>query len=249
MFPFEVKTRTITSPSASSCAIAANISAHFDLGKRPFWKNAYLMQRYFVHMDLHLSDRFRFFRELASSLETGGNSGPQRRSGRETAVRSSGFFRYRPLAVRQRQPHLASRTARVCIDQFGELRFHSWWPLNIRRSLDGFRLTWVKGDWTIDTFAMRPTLDNPGNFQRSTQPRIQFLGRLCSQAICRFLPEGNVDLYYFVIDLQNVRYDSLQRIRPRAKGNNRDAAFEGTTEHWDYNNDEFTYRWGWFGPD
>src|SRR5262249_34861898 len=30
--------------------------------------NAYLLQRYFLHMDLHLGDRFRFFGELASSL-------------------------------------------------------------------------------------------------------------------------------------------------------------------------------------
>ena len=39
--------------------------------------NAYLMQRYFLHTDLHLGERFRFFGELASSLETGRNGGPR----------------------------------------------------------------------------------------------------------------------------------------------------------------------------
>src|SRR4029077_18543202 len=50
--------------------------SHFDLGSGPPG-NAYLMQRYFVHMDLHLSDRFRFFGELASSLVNGRDGGPR----------------------------------------------------------------------------------------------------------------------------------------------------------------------------
>ena len=39
--------------------------------------NAYLMQRYFLHADLHLGERFRFFGELASSLVDGRNGGPR----------------------------------------------------------------------------------------------------------------------------------------------------------------------------
>jgi hypothetical protein len=39
--------------------------------------NAYLMQRYFLHADLHLGERFRFFGELASSLVNGRNGGPR----------------------------------------------------------------------------------------------------------------------------------------------------------------------------
>ena len=35
--------------------------------------NAYLLQRYLLHADLHLSERFRFFGELASSLLNGRN--------------------------------------------------------------------------------------------------------------------------------------------------------------------------------
>src|SRR5258708_6888974 len=46
--------------------------SHPELGSGPS-ENAYLLQRYFLHMDLHLSDRFQFFGELASSLETGRN--------------------------------------------------------------------------------------------------------------------------------------------------------------------------------
>jgi hypothetical protein len=35
------------------------------------------MQRYLMHMDLHLGERFRFFGELTSSLEDGRNGGPR----------------------------------------------------------------------------------------------------------------------------------------------------------------------------
>jgi hypothetical protein len=115
---------------------------------------------------------------------------------------------------------------------------------NIRRSLNGFRLTWVKGDWTIDTFAMRPTLDNPGNFNDPPNHASSFWGAYAVRPFA-FLPQGNVDLYYFGLDLQNVHFDG--------KGSGREqretigTRLWGTTEHWDYN-DEFTYQWGWFGP-
>ena len=39
--------------------------------------NIYQMQRYFLHTDLHLGERFRFFGELASSLVDGRNGGPR----------------------------------------------------------------------------------------------------------------------------------------------------------------------------
>src|SRR5215475_3085412 len=48
--------------------------SNFDWSDKPSG-NAYLMQRYFLHADLHLGERFRFFGELASSLENGRNAG------------------------------------------------------------------------------------------------------------------------------------------------------------------------------
>ena len=39
--------------------------------------NIYQMQRYFLHTDVHLGERFRFFGELASSLVDGRNGGPR----------------------------------------------------------------------------------------------------------------------------------------------------------------------------
>jgi len=44
--------------------------SNFGLGSGPPG-NAYPMQRYYGHLDLHLGERFRFFGELGSSIETG----------------------------------------------------------------------------------------------------------------------------------------------------------------------------------
>ena len=53
--------------------------------------NAYLMQRYFLHTDLHLGERFRFFGELASSLVDGRNGGPRPSLDEEKMYLHQGF--------------------------------------------------------------------------------------------------------------------------------------------------------------
>src|SRR5271170_6964464 len=54
--------------------------------------NAYLMQRYFFHTDLHLGERFRFFGELASSRVNGRNGGPRAGLDEEKMYVHQGFF-------------------------------------------------------------------------------------------------------------------------------------------------------------
>jgi len=215
--------------------------SHFDLGSAPSG-NAYLMQRYFVHMDLHLSERFRFFGELASSLETGRNSGPRPGLDEKQLYVHQGFF---DLGLWQSgKDSLTLRAGRQEMVLGSENFVSTRDGRNIRRSLNGFRLTWVKGDWTIDTFAMRPTLDNPGNFNDPPNHASSFWGAYAVRPFA-FLPQGNVDLYYFGLDLQKVHFDGEGTGREQRETIG--TRLWGTTEHWDYN-DEFTYQWGWFGP-
>jgi hypothetical protein len=54
--------------------------------------NIYQMQRYFLHMDLHLGERFRFFGELASSLVDGRNRGRRAGLDEERMYVHQGFF-------------------------------------------------------------------------------------------------------------------------------------------------------------
>src|SRR6202795_4315614 len=205
--------------------------------------NTYLMQRYFLHMDLHLGERFRFFGELASSLVDGRNGGPRPALDEKQLYVHQGFF---DLGLWQSEKDsLTLRAGRQEMVLGSENFVSTRDGRNIRRSLTGFRLTWVKGDWTIDTFAMRPTLDNPGNFSDPPNHASSFWGAYAVRPFA-FLPQGNVDLYYFGLDLQRVHFDGEGTGREQRETIG--TRLWGTTERWDYN-DEFTYQWGWFGPD
>jgi hypothetical protein len=204
--------------------------------------NAHLMQRYFLHMDLHLGERFRFFGELASSLETGRNGGPRPGLDEKQLYVHQGFF---DLGLWQSgKDSLTLRGGRQELALGSENFVSTRDGRNIRRSLTGFRLTWVTGDWTVDTFALRPTLDNAGNFNDPPNHASSFWGAYAVRPF-RFLPEGNIDLYYLGLDLQRVPFDGKGFGREQRETIG--TRLWGTTEHWDYN-DEFTYQWGWFGP-
>lgn len=209
----------------------------------PAHGNAYLMQRYFLHTDLHLGERFRFFGEVASSLETGRNGGPRPGLDEEQLYVHQGFF---DLGLwRSGKDSLTLRAGRHEMVLGSENLVSTRDGRNIRRSFDGFRLTWLSGDWTVDTFALRPTLDNPGMFTDPPNHATSFWGVYAVRPF-RVLPHGNIDLYYMGLDNRNVPFDG--------KGSGREqretigTRLWGTTERWDYN-DEFTFQWGWFGPD
>ena len=204
--------------------------------------NAYLMQRYFLHTDLHLGERFRFFGELASSLENGRNGGPRPGLDEEKLYVHQGFFDVGlwksgrdSLTLRAGRQEAALGSQNLVSTRDGR---------NIRRSLDGARLTWMKGDWTVDLLALRPILDNPGYFDDPPNHASSFWAAYAVHPF-RFLPKGNIDLYYMGLDNRSVPFDG--------KGTGREqretigTRLWGTTEHWDYN-DEVTFQWGWFGP-
>ena len=203
--------------------------------------NPYLMQRYFLHTDLHLGERFRFFGELATSLVDGRNGGPRPGLDEEKMYVHQGFFDLGlwkagrdSLMVRAGRQEIALGSQNLVSTRDGR---------NIRRSLDGARLTWVKGDWTVDLLAARPTLENSDYFDNPPNHSQSFWAAYAVHPV-RFLPRGNIDLYYMGLDNKSVAFDG--------KGTGREqretigTRLWGATEHWDYN-DEFTFQWGWFG--
>jgi Alginate export len=155
--------------------------------------NLFLMQRYFFHADLHLGDRFRFFSEAASSLVDGRNGGPRRGLDEEKVYVHQGFFDlnlwksgHDSLTLRAGRQEAALGSENLVSTRDGR---------NIRRSLDGARLTWVKGDWTFDLMALKPTLENTYYFDDPPDHASSFWA---AYAVYPFhlLPHGNVDLYY-----------------------------------------------------
>jgi Alginate export len=205
--------------------------------------NAYLMQRYFLHMDLHLGDRFRFFGEVASSLENGRNGGPRPAIDEEKMYVHQGFvdlglwnFGHDSLTLRVGRQEAALGSENFVSTRDGR---------NIRRSLDGARLTWVKGDWTVDLLAVRPTLDTPGYFDDPPNHGSGFWAVYAVHPF-RLLPKGNVDLYYMGLDNKTVPFDGEGAGREQRETIG--TRLWGTTDHWDYN-DEFTFQWGSFRSD
>jgi hypothetical protein len=205
--------------------------------------NAYLLQRYFLHMDLHLGDRFRFFGEVASSLENGRNGGPRPAIDEEKMYVHQGFVDlglwnsgHDNLTLRVGRQEAAFGSENLVSTRDGR---------NIRRSLDGARLTWVKGNWTVNFLAVRPTLDTPGYFD---DPPNHGSGFWTVYAVhpFRLLPKGNVDLYYIGLDNKSVPFDGEGTGREQRETIG--TRLWGTTDHWDYN-DELTFQWGSFRSD
>src|SRR5271165_4189076 len=134
-----------------------------DYTSNPNWShtpsgNVYQMQRYFFHTDLHLGERFRFFGELASSLVDGRNGGPRPGIDEEKMYVHQGFFDvglwksgHNGLTLRAGRQEVALGSQNLVSTRDGR---------NLRRSLDGARLTWLQGDWTFDLLALKPTVEN-----------------------------------------------------------------------------------------
>src|SRR6266849_4741973 len=150
--------------------------------------NPYLMQRYFLHTDLHLGERFRFFGELASSLLDGRNGGRRTGLDEEKMYVHQGFV---DLGLwKSGKDSLTLRPGRQEM-AFGAGNFVSVRDgRNIRRSFDGARLTWAKGDWTVDLFAVRPVLNNSGYFDNPPDHTAGFWGAYAVHPF-RFLPSGH----------------------------------------------------------
>jgi len=119
----------------------------------------YLLQRYILSSDFHLGSRIRFFAKLQSALENGRTGGPRPTDRLDVA---QAFLDWRITA---RENH--DFTLRVGRQElgFGSGRLIS--PaegLNVRRGLDGIRLTARFGKITWNATALRLVETSPGIF-------------------------------------------------------------------------------------
>ena len=219
-----------------------------DYVSNPNWSNrpsgnVYLMQRYLTHMDLHLGDHFRFFGELASSVENGRNGGPRPGLDDEKLYLHQGFFEVGLL--RSGSDNLTLRAGRQEIALGSENLVSTRDGRNIRNSFDGVRLTWAKRDWTVDAFALKPVLNNSGYFDDPQSHGNSFWGLYAVHPL-RLLPHGSIDLYYLGLDNQSVPFEGkgIGREQRETVG----TRLWGRTQHWDYN-DEFAFQFGSFRSD
>jgi hypothetical protein len=202
--------------------------------------NAYLMQRYYGHLDLHLGEQFRLFGEIGSSLETGRNGGP--RSGIDEdkldihqAFVDLGIWKSEENSVSLRvgRQEMSLGSSSLVATRDGR---------NIRRSFDGFRLTADVAHWTVDGFALRQSEADTNLFDDSIDHKTSFWGIYGVHGL-PVLPGGHVDLYYMG---QDNKLDKYVKGSGREQRETIGTRFWGTTPHWDYN-DEFIYQFGRFG--
>jgi hypothetical protein len=224
-------------------SLGAAIRDRSEYFSNPTWAtkppgSAYLMQRYYLHIDLHLSDWFRFFSELGSSLETGRTGGPRANIDESKLYVHQGFVDIGLL--RDGKNRLTLRAGRQ------ELAFGSLVSTrdgrNIRTSFDGFRLTALTGDWRIDTFAVKESAFDPGIFDAWLDHTTSFWGVYAVRPI-GLLPGGHADIYYMGLDNKKETYVAGTGREQRETFGTR---LWGSGEAWDYN-DEFVIQRGRFG--
>jgi hypothetical protein len=164
-------------------------------GVGPKDNNGYFLQRYLLSSDFHFGPRVRFFTELQSGLENGRNGGP-RPTDLDRLDGHQGFLEWK---VSSAEKHSVSiRVGRQEVG-FGSGRLLS--PaegLNLRRSMDGVRITITNGKLVCTPAGQVVTR----NLRRCSRPRSDVLGSRVT-APHPVWKHANVSLYYMALDKEN----------------------------------------------
>jgi hypothetical protein len=213
---------------------------NFNWGAGPQDHDGYLLQRYFLHGDLHLGDGVRIFSQLQSSLENGRTGGPRPGIDRDELDLHQAFLDLKmgvgedsSVTFRSGRQELAYGSQRLVSVREGP---------NVRQSFDGFRAMYRAGNVQVDGFATKPAQTKPNVFDDGPDNNQGLWGGY-SVFPLPFLTEANADLYYI----------GLHRLQPRFdQGSARETRHSVGTRLWrtkkplDYNF-EFVYQWGKFG--
>jgi hypothetical protein len=202
--------------------------------------SAYLLQRYYVHADLHAGDRVRLFGELGSSLEHGRTGGARPTIDEDKLDLHQAFLDVRlwqagknNLTLRAGRHEMAFGLGSLISSRDGR---------NSRRSFDGIRVTGKRSDWTADVFAVKQAESKPGVFDDGIDPSTNFWG-VYAVGPMRAVPGGHIDLYYFGFGNRSAKYDLGTAREQRETIGTR---LWGRADRWDYTQ-EYTFQWGSFG--
>jgi hypothetical protein len=238
-----VKYLPLEASGARYLSLGGEARERFEYFDNPNWgrdpeDSGYLLQRYFLHADLHLGEQLRIFGQLQSSLESGraGGARPtdldeldlhQMFLDLDLEVGTDAFF-----TLRAGRQELAYGSQRIISVREGP---------NVRQSFDGVRgLLRMKG-LQVDGFVTRPAETNRHVFDDHTD-KDRALWGLYSVIPLPPLARGSVDLYYVGYYNKQSRFD---------QGSARETRHSVGTRIWrterplDYNF-EAIYQWGSF---
>jgi Alginate export len=213
-----------------------------NFGLSPQDPDGYLLQRYLIHVDLHVAERFRFFAELNSSLENGRTGGPRPVIDENKLGIHQGFFDLRLL----NSPNGSSLTLRIGRQEIalgsGRMVALREGP-NVRLSFDGFRLSLHKATWSVEGFATRPVQTRTGIFDDPPQHDFSFWGVYATHLLSHDAGKRTLDSYYLGLDRKNAMYNQGAAHEVR---HTLGARFYGHRGGWTYDT-EAMYQFGEFG--
>ena len=211
---------------------------HPNWGKDP-QDNGYLLQRYFLHGDLHMGDHARLFAQFQSSLEDG-RKGGARPTDRDELDLHQAFLDLKldfsadgSLTLRSGRQEMAYGSQRIISVREGP---------NVRQSFDGFRLVYREGEVQVDGFATKPAQTNRHVFDDGADNTKALWG---TYAVFPFplLTSASLDLYYLGLYRGKASFD---------QGAARETRHSVGMRLWrkaaplDYNF-EALFQWGSFG--
>jgi hypothetical protein len=216
----------------------------YEYFNRPNWgrdqqDSGYLLQRYFLHGDLHMGEHARLFTQFQSSLADGRKGGARPTDMDEFDLHQA-FLDLKlvlpadgSLTLRSGRQELLYGTQRIISVREGP---------NVRQSFDGFRLMYRTTEVQLDGFATRPAQTSRHVFDDGPDNGKALWG---AYAVMPFpiLPKGYLDLYYIGLYRGKGGFDQgVARETRHSVG----VRLWRTVAPLDYNF-EALYQWGAFG--
>ncbi|MFD2035433.1 alginate export family protein [Belliella marina] len=172
-----------------------------DWGEKNLGRDIFSLQRYHLHADFHLGNRFRVFGQLRSGLENGRKNGP--RPIDEDKLNVQNLFLdimlyknvYRNLTIRMGRQEIHYGSGRLIDVREGP---------NLRLYFDGLKLAYSTHKLSLDAFVMSTAIVNTGVFDNKSTRKPNLWGGYGTFFI---LKGSNLDFYYLGINRPNSRFN------------------------------------------
>ena len=218
---------------------------HFESIRNENWgrtvedNNGWYLQRYLLHADLHVGDRFRLFSQIQSGIESGRSGGP-RGVDEDRLDLHQLFFDFSPAF--SKNPNFKVRVGRQEII-FGSRRFFNYRERpNLRLSHDAVNFMGKVGSTYLTAFAGRPVQIERDYFDNNSGNEHSFWGLYSVTDVDWGIPL-KVDLYYIGLNREQAVFDQGQANEVRHSVGTR---LSGKSGAFDYNF-ELMYQFGSFG--
>jgi hypothetical protein len=210
-------------------------------GQSPYW-NGYLDERYMLGFDIHYGKYVRTFVELKSGLNSFRYGGPRPIDEKKLDFQA-GFLQ---VGTDEGQSFINLRVGRQELEYGSGRLIDAREGPNVRLSFDGLMIKSKYDDWSVDGFAMRPDLDNPGFFDNAPDHSVGFWGVYATRPLPR---KNSLEVYYLGLDRKQATFQrgTAQEVRHTIGARfSRPIATEKAGWDFDY---EALWQFGTFGSD